>query len=256
MGDRACSSRARRDGSHLLGARRQGLGHGRIRGQPRHRRRRGAQGRLALPHGAVHPQRRLARLRRLPHLLRGPDLEDAGEQAHRRRLPRHEHHADQPGRHRDGRIGSPPHVGAGDDRRRRLDRLSRRVGPRSSREAEGARRLEGHDDDLDVRPPDHPGRRVRVLPAPDRPVPAGRRRLLREGRDRPGDLRPRRRERAPGGRFRSAASRRWRRGRSQRRRLSRAGSRAPPSRAGRDLAAQGLPHPRAPGRAGQSAGRG
>ena len=139
-----------------------------------HRRGRRAKGRLSLAHGALHPRRRLARLRRLPHLLRGPDLEDAGEQAHRRRLPGHEHHADQPGRDRDGRLGAAPHVGAGHDRRRRLDRLSGRVGPRSGREAEGARRLEGHDDDLDVRPPDHPGRRVRVVPAPDRPVPPGR----------------------------------------------------------------------------------
>ena len=39
-----------------------------------------------------------ARLRRLPHLLRGADHQDAGEQAHRRRLPGHQHHADQPRR--------------------------------------------------------------------------------------------------------------------------------------------------------------
>ena len=41
------------------------------------------------------------------------------------------------------------------------------------------RRREGPDDDLHVRPPHHPGRRVRPLPGADRGVPAGRRRLLR-----------------------------------------------------------------------------
>ena len=61
------------------------------RGQPRHRRRRRAQGRLAQPDGARDQGRRRARLRRLPLLLRGADHQDAGEQAHRRRLPGHQH---------------------------------------------------------------------------------------------------------------------------------------------------------------------
>ena len=42
-----------------------------------------------------------------------------------------------------------------------------------------ARRREGHDDDLDLRPPHHPGRGVGALPADDRGLPAGRARLLR-----------------------------------------------------------------------------
>ncbi len=46
-------------------------------GQPRHRGRRRAQGRLAQPDGAGDQGRRRARLRRLPLLLRGPDHEDA-----------------------------------------------------------------------------------------------------------------------------------------------------------------------------------
>ena len=45
--------------------------------------------------------------------------------------------------------------------------------------AAGDRRREGHDDDLDLRPPDHPGRRVRPLPAADRGLSARRGRLLR-----------------------------------------------------------------------------
>ena len=41
------------------------------------------------------------------------------------------------------------------------------------------RRREGHDDDLDLRPPHHPGRRVGALPAGRRGLPPGRERLLR-----------------------------------------------------------------------------
>ena len=55
--------------------------------------------------------------------------------------------------------------------------------------ANGARwRREGDDDDVDVRPSHHPGRRVRPVPAGRRAVSAGRARLLRAGL-----LRPRRR---------------------------------------------------------------
>ena len=49
-----------------------------------------------------------ARLRRLPRLLRGPDHQDAREQAHRRRLPGHQHHAHQP---RAASAPSPPSRG-------------------------------------------------------------------------------------------------------------------------------------------------
>ena len=122
----------------------------------------------------VHQGRRRARLRRLPRLLRGPDHQDAREQAHRRRLPGHEHHAHQPGRPRDGRLGAAPDGRPGHDRRHRLDRLPGRVGPRAGRQAQGARRLEGDDDDVDLRPPHHPGRRVGLVPAPHRPAAPGR----------------------------------------------------------------------------------
>ena len=62
-----------------------------------------------------------------------------------------------------GAIGYPPGLG------------------RSARD----RRREGDDDDVDVRPSHHPGRRVRPVPAGRRAVPAGRARLLRAGLLRP-----------------------------------------------------------------------
>ena len=92
-------------------------------------------------------------------------------------LDRREHLADQPGRDRHGRLGAAADGRAGHDRRHRLDLLPRRA--RGDRRAD--RRREGHDHDLDLRPPDHPGRRVRPLPEGDRGVPAGRARLLRGG---------------------------------------------------------------------------
>ena len=54
---------------------------------------------------------------------------------------------------------------------------------------QGAGRLEGDDDDLDLRPPGHPGRRVGLVPAPDRAAAAGRGRLLRGRRRRSGQAR-------------------------------------------------------------------
>ena len=73
----------------------------------------------------------------------------------------------------------------GHDRRLRLARLSRRVAARARREDQGARDLEGHDDDLDLRPPRDPGGGVGLVPAPDRGAAPGRGRLLRVGRPRP-----------------------------------------------------------------------
>ncbi len=61
------------DGPHLRGARGQAVRARGRAGQPRHRRRRRAQGRLPQPHGAGDQGRRRPRLRRLPFLLRGPD---------------------------------------------------------------------------------------------------------------------------------------------------------------------------------------
>ena len=54
-------------------------------------------------------------------------------------------------------------------------------------EDQGARGLQGHDHDLDLRPPCDPGGGVRVVPPPDRGAAPGRGRLLRVGRRRPRD---------------------------------------------------------------------
>ena len=173
------------DGAPLRGARGQALRDRERPGQPRHRRRHRAQGRLAQPDGAGDQGRRRARLRRLPQLLRGPDHEDAGVEAHRRRLPGHQHLADQPGRDRHRRLGPPPDEGPERDHRRGRDRLPARVGARLAGAAAAARRLEDDDADLDLRPPGDPGRRVRRLPAPDRSAARRRGPLLRVGRRRP-----------------------------------------------------------------------
>ena len=93
------------------------------RDQPRDRRRRREEGRLAEPDGPVHPGRRPGRLQGLPRQVRGADPQDARELADRRRLHRHQHHADQPRRPRHRRLGPAADERPGDDRRHRLDRL-------------------------------------------------------------------------------------------------------------------------------------
>ena len=86
-----------------------------------------------------------------------------------------QHLAHQPGRDRHHRLRPAADGRPGHDRRHRLDRLPGR--PRHDRRHD--RRREGHDDDLDLRPPHHPGRGVGALPAGRRGLPAGRARLLR-----------------------------------------------------------------------------
>ena len=74
-----------------------------------------------------------------------------------------------------------------------------------------ARRLQGDDADLDLRPPGDPGRRVGRLPAPDRAAAPGRGLLLRGDRDRPRGRGGADRRRPPRLGLRSAAGRRRRR---------------------------------------------
>ena len=115
---------------------------------------------------------------------------------------------------------------------------------------QAARRLEGDDDDLDLRPPGDPGGRVGRLPAPGRAAAAGRGRLLRGGRRRPRHRGRRRHQRPPRLRL-GAAARRTASAAGQRRtehRPRRGRRRAAAGGPGRDLAAQGLPHPRPPRR--------
>ena len=247
------------DGAHLRRAGRQAARRRSRTAQPRHRRRRRAQGRLAGADGALHQGRRPSSTSQAFHAYYEELIRKTRENnAHRRRLPGHQRHPDQPGRDRHGRLRAAP-----DERAR----------ARSSRPARSPTRVEwshaapdkikalgvsrGDDDDLDLRPPDHPGRRVRQLPEDARRAAAGRARLLREGRReprrRPGD----RRQRPPrvglgatagNRRQRAAGSRRLDRHR-RRRRGAAAG------RAGGDLAAQGLPHARPPRRQPEPARR-
>ncbi len=67
----------------------------------------------------------------------------------------------------------------GRHRRRRRDGVPRRVAGRLGRDPQPQRHQQGHDDDLDLRPPRHPGRAVGRVPAPHAPAAAGRGRLLR-----------------------------------------------------------------------------
>ena len=241
------------DGAHLFrggwqAARRRGRSR-----QPRDRGGRPAQGRLTQPDGALRQGRGDARLRRLPRLLRGPDHQDPREQAHGGRLPGHEHHPHQPRRARHRRLRAPAVARPGDDRRLRRARLPGRVGARARGQDQGAGDLEGDDHHLDVRPPDHPGRRVGLLPAPDRRATAGRGRLLR-GRGRGARIPASVVSTAHPASASAAAghSRPLRTGAGRRRG---ARSRAAAGGAGGDLAAQGLPHARAPRRQRQPARR-
>ena len=172
LGDREGGGGVAGDGPVVRRSRRQAVRDRPGGGEPRDRRRRRAQGR-AQPDGAVHQGRRRARLRGVPQLLRGPDHQDAGEQAHSRRLQGHDDQPHEPGWPRDRRLGAAPDERPGDDHRLRLARLSGRVGARRPRADQGARHLKGHDDDLHLRPPRDPGRRVGIVPAPDRSAPAG-----------------------------------------------------------------------------------
>ena len=116
-------------------------------------------------------------LLRLPRRLQRPDRPRPREQADRRRPAGRERLAHQPRRDRDDRLRSAADDRPGHDRRHRRDRLP--AGPRRDRPDD--RRREGDDDDVDVRPSHHPGRRVRPVPAGRRGLPAGRARLLRGG---------------------------------------------------------------------------
>ena len=173
--------RARGDGAdaghdqRLRGDRRQAARHRHRPGQPRHRRRRREEGRRPHPDGARHPRRRPPDLPAVPRRLQRPDRPRPREQAHRGRPPGRQRLAHQPRRHRHGRLRAAADERPGHDRRHGLDRLPGR--PRGDRRRD--RRREGDDDDLDVRPPGHPGRRVGPVPAGRRGLPPGRARLLR-----------------------------------------------------------------------------
>ena len=126
-----------------------------------------------------------ARLPRLLGRLRGADPQGPLEQAQPRRLRRHHRQPHQPGHDRHAAVGAAPHAGPGPHRRRRQPRLPHGVEGRRPRHARRPRRLEGHHDQLHLRPPHHPGRRVGAVPQAGRGAAARRRRLLRRGVPRP-----------------------------------------------------------------------
>ena len=208
------------DGDALRRARRQAARDRRRRRQPRHRGRRREEGRRAHADGARDQGRGPADVPAVPGRLQRADRQGAREQADRRRPPGRERLAHQPGRHRHHRLGPAADERPGHDRRHRRDRLP----ARPVRDRRHDRRREGDDDDVDVRPSHHPGRRVRPVPAGGRGLSAGRARLLRAGL-----LRPRRGDRpgadhADADHDRRAAAGREDRGRAGRRR--RAGPRS------------------------------
>ena len=217
----------------------------RRRRQPRHRRRRRAQGRRAYADRAGDPRRRAPELPAVPRRLQRADRQGARQQAHRRRPAGRERDAHQPGRDRHDRLGAAADEGPGNDRRHGRDRLP--AGARRGRRDD--RRRQGDDDDVDVRPSHHPGRRVRPVPAGRRGLPAGRARLLRAGLRRP---RRAARRRAGGARPRRRGGRAARGRAGGHRRQGRRG--AAPGGAGGDVAAQGASHARAPRRQARSAG--
>ena len=151
------------------------------RDQPRPGRRRGAQGRHPLAGGAGD-RRTPSELGFADFVARYDELVvgRARQHAAARRLPGREHHADQPRRHRHRRLRAAADAGPGHDRRHRRDRLPARPRPASTPSAlDELGVAEGHDDDLDLRPPRDPGRRVGRLPAARRRAAPGRGRLLR-----------------------------------------------------------------------------
>ena len=131
--------------------------------------------------GAVHRRCRHPGLPGLRRRLRGPGPQDPHQQDRPGRLRRHHGHPDQPRHHRHGPVGAPADARPGRHRRRRRPRGA--AGLRGHRPAHAGRARRGQDGDRHVhlRPPDHPGRRVRPLPGLRLRVPHGRARLLRGG---------------------------------------------------------------------------
>ena len=131
-------------------------------GQPRNRRRRGAQGRLPQPHGPGDQGGRGPRLRRLPHRA----IEELITKTRESKLTADDFQGtnispDQPRRDRHDRLGAAPARAA---RARSSPPARSPIRPSgrtpSPERIKPARRLQGDDADLDLRPPRHPGRRV------------------------------------------------------------------------------------------------
>ena len=138
------------------------------------------QGRQQAAPGAEHQGRRRDGLPAVLDRLRGRRPQGTDQQADGRRLPGHHDLAHQPGHDRHRALGAAPDARPGHHRRRRGHGVPRRLPGRERRDHGQARDQQDRDADLDLRPPDHPGRAVRRLPA-DRPLAAAwRGRVLRQ----------------------------------------------------------------------------
>ncbi len=182
LGDRACARRGPGP-QRLLRRGRRRQGDGRRRPPPprgaRHRDR-PAQGRRRSDARRPRDQgRRHPRLRGLPPRLRGAGAQGPRQQAGGRRFRRRHRDGHEPWDSRDDPVGAAADAWPGGDRRRRRSRLPGGVRRDRPRLAGRARPRQGRHAHLDLRPPDHPGRRVRTVPQV-RPRAAPRRaRLLR-----------------------------------------------------------------------------
>ena len=148
-------------------------------GAARHRRGRPEEGRHAHAARPQHQGRGTAGLRAVPEGLRRPGRALAQGHDLARRLHGHDGVADQPRHRRHQRLRAAPHARPGPDRGHRRPRLSGRVPLDGPAHALAARHQQGHDGDLDLRPPHHPGRGVGPLPRAHGGAAARRGRLLR-----------------------------------------------------------------------------
>ncbi len=147
--------------------------------EPRHRDRHHEEGRHAEPSRPEHQGRRIAVLRRVPRGIRRDGREGAKGNDRAGRVRRHVHHAHESRHDRHDGVGAAPHAGAGRDHRDGRDGVSGRVPGHARGGPLDARHLARDERLLHVRPPHHPGRRVRpVHRRPAGPPPRGRR-LLR-----------------------------------------------------------------------------
>ncbi len=106
--------------------------------------------------------------------VRGRGPAGPHRQAHGGRLRGHHDLADQPGHDRHRALGPPADGRAGLHRRGRRDGVPGRLPGRRRGDDDPAGHQQGGHPHLHLRPPDHPGRAVRGVPAPDPPAAAGR----------------------------------------------------------------------------------
>ena len=104
-----------------------------------------------------------------------------------RGLRRHHHHPDQSRHDRHQPLGAAADAGPGMHHRRRFDGVSAGVPGLGSGQALRHERRQGDDVDVHLRPPRHPGRPVRSVPAAVAPPVARRGRVLRRRLRQPAD---------------------------------------------------------------------